>query len=44
MNILRKIRLNKLKFYTIKIDEKDLFEFVDNNLLNLKIVDAEKFK
>lgn len=38
-NIVRKIRLSKLGCYNFKsIKEKELFEFVDKNLLGLKIV------
>lgn len=36
-NIVRKIRMSKIGCYNIKESEKELFEFIDNNLLNLKI-------
>lgn len=43
VNIVRKIRLNKLGCYIIKSNEKDLFEFVKNNLLNLKAVKLDNY-
>lgn len=38
MNIIRKIRLNNLGYYQIKDNEKDSFEFIKTNLLNIKPV------
>lgn len=34
-NILRKIRLNKLECYQTKDNEKVLFDFIEDNILNL---------
>lgn len=38
MNIIRKIRLSKFDCYQIKDNEKELFDFVENNLLNLQTI------
>lgn len=36
MNIIRKIKLRKLGCYQTKDSEKDLFDFIETNLLGLK--------
>lgn len=41
-HIVRKIQLSKLGSYQIKDNEKTLFEFVENNLLNLKSIKSIK--
>lgn len=37
MNISRKLKLSELGIYTIKETEIELFDFIKNNLINLKI-------
>lgn len=43
-NIVRNIKLSILGFYTIKDEEKDLYNFVKQNLLGLKAVELDDFK
>lgn len=43
MNIVRKIRLNKLGCYEFKDYEKDLFIFINKNILNLKKFTLEEY-
>lgn len=44
MNIIRKIKLESLGYYTCKDDaEKDLFQFIHDNLLNLKEVELKEY-
>ena len=44
MNIVRKIKLEKLGYYTYKDNrEKELFEFIKNNLLNLKEIYLDEY-
>src|SRR6478735_6283393 len=44
MNIIRKIKLESLRYYVCKDNkEKELFEFIKDNLLNLKQVSLKDF-
>jgi len=43
MNILRKIKINSLGMYEFSESEKELFEFIKENILNLKQVQLEKY-
>lgn len=42
-NIVRKIRLSKLDCYTIKPNEKKLFDFIETNLMGLKAVELKEY-
>jgi len=41
MNIIRKIKLNQLGYYEFKDSEKELSEFIKENLLDLKEIKLE---
>jgi len=43
MNIVRKIKLRKLKFYTCNKKESKLLDFIENYFLNLKIIKLKRF-
>lgn len=43
INIIRKIRLSKIDCYTIKSDEKELFEFIEVNFFNLNIITLQQY-
>lgn len=44
MNIVRKIKLNTLGCYNFKsIKENELFNFIKNNLFNLKIIELSVY-
>lgn len=42
-NIVRNIKLSKIGCYQIKDDEKNLYQYIEKNLLNLKIVVLKKY-
>lgn len=43
MNIIRKIKLNKLDCYQIKDSEKELYEFIKSELFNLRIIEIDEY-
>lgn len=44
INIVRKIRLSKLGCYNFKsVKEKEMFDYVEHNLLGLKLVELEEY-
>jgi|SRR6478735_6794919 len=43
MSIIRKIKLNSLGYYEFNDSEKELVEFIKNNILNLTEVTSEKY-
>lgn len=42
-NIVRKIKLSKFGSYLIKDNEKELFDFIEHNLMGLKSVELKRY-
>src|SRR6478735_5117708 len=43
MNIIRKIKINSLGMYEFNDSEKELLEFIKENMLNLKIIELKNY-